>query len=152
MPIPPGIQAIRIVLIVFGIIFMLPGCIGGGIGAWWGISNLTWKSGKAVTTGTVTDLTGSDFFYATFTFTAADGQTVSVKETTGTRPARHAIGDTAPVLYDPANPSDAAIDEAWMFFGPLMLLGMSTLNLIIGLLLAVVAPMLIKRAYRSKPG
>lgn len=45
-------------------------------------------------------------------FTTASGQSFEFLSTTRTRPARYAVGERVPVLYDPARPSEASIESS----------------------------------------
>ncbi len=74
------------------------------------------------TTGAVVDLarrwsnpggpgsTGSYLYVPVVRFATADGQAVQFQSSTGTSWRSRRVGQTVPVLYDPANPRDARID------------------------------------------
>ncbi len=74
------------------------------------------------TTGIVVDLarrwsdpggpesTGSYLYFPIVRFGTADGQAVEFRSPTGTSWRSRRVGQTVPVMYDPANPRDARID------------------------------------------
>ncbi len=78
----------------------------------------------ARTTGTVVELarrwsrstwggvgvTGNALYFPVVRFTTADGQAIQVQSSTGTSWRSCRVGQTVPVLFDPANPHDARID------------------------------------------
>ncbi len=54
--------------------------------------------------------TGSYLYFPVVRFATADGQAVQFQSSTGTSWRSRRVGQTVPVLYNPANPRDARID------------------------------------------
>jgi hypothetical protein len=69
--------------------------------------------------GTVTALTeskdgdGSVAYNPVFTFTTRDGKTQTVQSNAGSDPPGFEVGDSVPVRYNAADPSEARIDTFW---------------------------------------
>ena len=89
--------------------------------------------------GTVVDLAGernSDgktMYSPVVEFTTADGRTLQFTGSTSSNPPSWSRGDTAKVLYQPANPEQARLDsfmETW--FGPLILGFFALVVLLVG--------------------
>lgn len=75
------------------------------------------------------------YYYPLIRFTAKSGKVVDFRASSGSQHVQYAIGDTVPVLYDPAEPQDGRIDTLWGVWGaPIILVGIGAIFLLIGFL------------------
>jgi hypothetical protein len=94
-------------------VFALVGAVLLTIGAWLYMREQAFVTGAARATGTVVDLRyerssdGGGAYYPTVAFVTAGGDSVTVRSRVGSSPPSWRVGETAEVLYDPANPLDA---------------------------------------------
>ena len=52
-----------------------------------------------------------------FRFVAGDGRTYEVRANAASNPSPYAVGDTAPVLYEPGHPAQAKLHAFWDLWG-----------------------------------
>lgn len=68
-----------------------------------------------------------------FAYSDADGATHRVRSGYGSEPPRYRLGDRVAVLYDPAEPARAEIDDYYtLWHGPTILLFVGTVGVIAG--------------------
>jgi hypothetical protein len=61
-------------------------------------------------------------FAPTVRFHATSGKQIEFTDSVSSRPARHIVGQTLRVLYDPDKPNDARVAGSSVYFGPLVLM------------------------------
>jgi uncharacterized protein DUF3592 len=117
---------------LIGGIFGLVGVVMLGVGMALAISTAAFQASAERTDGTVVALTErtstsssgrrSSAWYPTVEYTV-DGRRYSFDSSVGANPPAYAEGDTVPVAYDPADPSDAQIASVWSAYLAPMILG-----------------------------
>ena len=81
-----------------------------------------------------------------FSFVEASGKQHTIHSSLSTNPPRYEIDEKVSVLYDPQNPQKARIDSFLnLYFVPLVMGIIGAINLLIGLLLVFLVPVLMRR-------
>ncbi|WP_167760184.1 DUF3592 domain-containing protein [Paraburkholderia pallida] len=117
---------------VFGIGFL-------SLGIWLWHSDARFAEHAVRTQGKVTDLIagrdskGNLSYHTQFEFTTPDGQRLRATGSAGTSSPDYSLGDTVPVLYDPADPEDAEIDSFLeRSFGALIVSLLGSISALVG--------------------
>jgi uncharacterized protein DUF3592 len=141
---------------IIGGIFGLVGVVMLGVGVAWAVSTAAFQASAEQTDGTVVALTErtststssgrrSSAWYPTVEY-AVDGRRYSFDSNVGANPPAYAQGDTVPVAYDPANPSDAQIATFWSaYLGPMIVGGLGIVFTPLGTVLFVMGRRLLRR-------
>jgi Protein of unknown function (DUF3592) len=133
---------------IIGVVFGLIGVVVLGVGTALAVSTARFQASAERTEGTVVALSertstssgggSSTSWYPTVEYTV-DGRPYSFDSPVGANPPAYAEGDTVPVAYDPADPSDAQIASFWSaYFAPMVLGGLGIVFTPIGVALLVV--------------
>lgn len=132
---------------IIGGIFGLVGVVMLGVGVTWAVSTAAFQASAERTDGTVVALTEhtstnnlgrrSTSWYPTVAYTV-DGRQYEFESSVGSNPPTYAEGDTVPVAYDPADPSDAQIATFWSaYLGPMIFGGLGIVFTPLGTVLFV---------------
>ena len=91
-------------------------------------------------------------YYPIVKFADRAGQEHTLYSSVGSYPPSYAVGDHAPILYDPADPKHAEINSFFsLWLLPLVFGILGSLDLLTGLFLLFVLPGILRRFGRSTP-
>lgn len=99
-------------LLLLGVGFLLGGLLV-FVARWekWRLYQKT--SGKVVDIVSESITPGNPYYYPVVEFRTPNGKTVRFKSQAGSYPKHPSKGETVRVMFDPAHPGDAEIEDAW---------------------------------------
>lgn len=143
---------------IIGAIIFVTGFLPLSLGVWLYLEAQDFAASATRTKGTVTELVPSasnddgTTYSAVFEFEDSTGSTRKGTSSWSSNPPAHAIGESVTVLYDPADPSDARLEQSatsWLL--PIILGVMTTFDWCFALLFLWLIPLAIRRVWPQDP-
>jgi len=136
------IKAARII----GALILLTGVIPGALAVFFYLRTSSFIENAEIADGVVTEIEHSgDTYHPVFSFRDAKGDEHEIHSSVGSNPPSHQKGEKVRVYYDPQNPTDACLDSFFsLWFGPVICGALAVVPTILGVLLILVAPIVIK--------
>jgi uncharacterized Tic20 family protein len=145
-------KAVRII----GIVIILCSIVPLGIAGYWYSNTNSFLENAVKTEATVVKMEkrNSDdgtMYYPVFSFLDKDGNRQRIHSTMGSYPPAYKIGDTVSILYDPQTPEKTKLDSFMcLWLGPVISGALGSIPLLIGTLILLVGPMVIRSVNSNK--